>query len=50
MTTPAGYVDIAEYQHPLTVIVNRPICPRCAMLIAQAGKPEIIKAGVPCKI
>lgn len=37
MEQPAGTVTVAEYHHPTTVKVEKPICVRCAALIRSAG-------------
>lgn len=43
MTTAAGYVMAAEYHHPDTVQVEKPICRRCHSLIVAAGGQHIVK-------
>lgn len=43
MAQAAGIVTVAEYHHPVTVTVEKPICVRCAALIRGAGGQWIIK-------
>lgn len=42
ITSPAGYVGIAEYQHPLTVKGARPICAQCRGLLVAADGAQLL--------
>ena len=41
MTSAVGYVAVAEYHHPYTVKVDKPICLRCHGLIVAAQGEQI---------
>ena len=42
MTTPAGHVNVVEYHHPNSVMVERPICLRCHSLIVATQGEQIL--------
>lgn len=43
MATAAGYVDVAEYQHPLTIKGAKPICARCEGFIVSANGTQLLR-------
>jgi hypothetical protein len=43
MATVAGYVDVAEYQHPLTIKGAKQICARCKGFIVSANGTQLLR-------
>lgn len=42
VTTPAGWVEVMDWQGNGMVQVTKPVCVRCKALIVATGKGEII--------
>lgn len=43
VATPAGWVEVKEWQGNGMVLVQKPLCVRCRALIERTGKGEIVK-------